>query len=154
MNVDNLAQEVRFGLENLSRIHSRILRFDSQTADSALRLSALTYECSGYYNAIEHMILRFVKHLGLERPSGAFSHRDTLRTFDSFITDMELQVSQETMGFIVELMAFRHVATKIYGFLIDESKLEVIVSRIQAEHTAISALFEYTLSKLTDRENE
>ena len=117
-------------------------------------MSALTYECSGYYNAIEHMILRFVKYLGLEKPSGAFSHRDTLRLFDSLIKDMKLEVNQDTSAAFIELMAFRHVATKIYGFLIDEAKLNVIIARIQAEHDPIRLLFQQILSALTDNENE
>ena len=86
--------------------------------------------------------MRFVKHLGLGKPFGPLSHRDTLRTFDSLISDTGLEANQETVAVFVELMAFRHVATKIYGFLIDETKLDMIVSRIQTEHTAISILFQ------------
>ncbi len=38
-------------------------------------------------------------------------------------------------------MAFRHVATKIYGFLLDWNKLESIVSKILRSHKKINSLF-------------
>ncbi len=38
-------------------------------------------------------------------------------------------------------MAFRHLATKIYGFLIDLNKLQVIVTEIEKNHVRIKQFF-------------
>ena len=70
-------------------------------------------------------------------PSGAFSHRDTFRALGRLIVERQVVSTESTLSAIAELMAFRHVATKIYGFLIDEAKLDVIVARINTEHTSI-----------------
>jgi hypothetical protein len=51
-------------------------------------------------------------------------------------------------------MAFRHVATKIYGFLIDEAKLAVIVSRVEDSHDNIIALIEDLLREVLQRNEE
>jgi len=48
-------------------------------------------------------------------------------------------------------MAFRHVATKIYGFLIDDDKLEVVVDRIKNEHDNISKLVSQVLEAVINK---
>ena len=48
----------------------------------------------------------------------------------------------------LEWMAFRHVATKIYGFLIDETKLAVIATRIKTEHSNIVTVFDQRLTSI------
>jgi len=139
MNVSEFEREVRFGLENLTRVRSNVLHILSQNVDSVVRLSALTYECLGYYNALEHLFLRFIKFIGRKQTSGAFSHRDTLRTLEVIAGEYEVDLdphtlqNPHTLQICLELMAFRHVATKIYGFLIDEAKLIVIVSNPNSE---------------------
>ena len=72
MSVSEFEQEVRFGIENLTRVRSNVLHILSQDVDEIVRRSALTYECFGYYNAFEHLILRFIKFLRREKPSGPF----------------------------------------------------------------------------------
>lgn len=61
MTANEFEQEVHFGLENLTRVRSNIIHILSQDVDEIVRRSALTYECFGYYNAFEHLILRFIK---------------------------------------------------------------------------------------------
>ncbi|NUM78678.1 hypothetical protein HUU40_30330 [candidate division KSB1 bacterium] len=39
-------------------------------------------------------------------------------------------------------MAFRHVATKIYGFLINNAKLQAIIDKVVENHANIKQLFE------------
>jgi hypothetical protein len=56
----------------------------------------------------------------------------------------------EVMIAIENLMAFRHVATKIYGFLIDWARLQVVVSDIQKFHTRISRLFQTLITNLEE----
>jgi len=55
---------------------------------------------------------------------------------------------EETMRTIENLMAFRHVATKIYGFMIDREKLEVVVTDIRSRHSQIVELFQATVAAL------
>ena len=141
-------QEVRFGLENLTRVRARVQHISSTSYDEIVRLSALTYECLGYYNALEHLILRFIKFLGREQPSGSFSHRETLKALEVLVAEYQVTVEQETLMICLELMAFRHVVTKIYGFLIDEAKLDVIVNRIENSHAKIIALVEDLLGEV------
>ncbi len=145
MNVSEFEQEVRFGLENLTRVRSNVLHILSQDVDEIVRRSALTYECFGYYNAFEHLILRFIKFLRREKPSGPFSHRDAVQALEAMAVDYQVTLEPRTLRICLELMAFRHVATKIYGFLIDEAKLAVIVSRVEESHDRIIELVENLL---------
>ena len=50
-----------FGLENLNKVYESISYISESDAESLLKVPALTYECFGYYNAIEHLILRLTK---------------------------------------------------------------------------------------------
>jgi hypothetical protein len=147
MSWDELQQEIAFGSENLANVFRNIERFSQTSADEPLRTSALTYECVGYYHAIEHLIIRILKHRRREIPSGAFSHRDTLRSFRSVLLDLRIE-GEETMRTIENLMAFRHVATKIYGFMIDREKLEVVVTDIRSRHAQIIELFQAAVTAL------
>ncbi len=141
MSVDILRQEVAFGLENLNKIYGNIETFAKLEVDPKIKVSALTYECLGYYNAIEHLMIRFLKYLSIELPTGKFSHRDTLRQFENLFSERSIADYQKTVTIITNLMAFRHVATKIYGFLIDADKLNVIVEDINTYHSGIEQLF-------------
>lgn len=115
MPLDELRQEIAFGLDNLTSVHQNIAKFSTLAVDVSLQASALTYECLGYYNAVEHLMIRALKYLGRDIPSGAFSHRDTLKTFRE-MANLQTVDDPETFTALENLMAFRHVATKIYGF--------------------------------------
>ena len=141
MSVNELRGEISFGLENPDTIYQNILDFAQQEIGQRVKLSALAYECLGYYNAIEHLIIRTLKHLGIAIPSGQFSHRDTLRAFEAWVSGRGIDAGEGTIEIIENLMAFRHVATKIYGFLIDWNKLQVVVSDIEANHNLVKRLF-------------
>ena len=148
MSVEILKQEIAFGLENLNKIYDNLETFAKLEVDPKMKVSALTYECLGYYNAIEHLIIRFLKYLSIEIPTGKFSHRDTLRQFDRLLNERSIADFQETVVVITNLMAFRHVATKIYGFLIDSNKLEAIVEDISTQHREIEKMFHKLLETL------
>jgi len=135
-----IVKELTFGLENLVRVHAQILSFVRLDASEPLKTSALTYECVGYYNALEHLIIRVLKYLQRAMPSGEFSHRDTLRAFEVVLRDFNLG-EPVLVSNIETLMAFRHVATKIYGFLIDWEKLKTIINTIQANHADFVSIF-------------
>jgi len=150
MSPNELKQSIEFGLENLEMIYRRLLNFAVKEIDEEVKTSALTYECLGYYNAIEHLIIRVLKHLKVEMPSGAFSHRDTLRAFETLANNKVIDADKETLKVIEDLMTFRHVATKIYGFLIDPNKLQVVVHEIEQNHVHIKRLFDSTLNKLAE----
>ena len=51
-------------------------------------------------------------------------------------------------------MAFRHVTTKIYGFLIDWGKLKSVVDQIQQRHGLLETLFDELLERLERNEEE
>ena len=68
MNVDELRKEIEFGLENLEKVHARIRQFVQQEIDAGVKTSALTYECLGYYNAIEHLLIGFLSFAGSRSP--------------------------------------------------------------------------------------
>jgi hypothetical protein len=139
--MNELRNEIAFGLETLDKIHSAILSISQQEIEEHAKTAALAYECMGYYNAIEQLIIRIFKHLKIDIPSGQFYHRDILTTFFRLLTAREAGAEEEILKCIENLMAFRHVATKIYGFLIDWDKLEVIVSDITERHDPIRRLF-------------
>lgn len=141
MSMNQLREEIEFGLENLEKIYSNIAKFSQQDISEDIVVAALTYECFGYYNAIEHLIIRFLKYLKAEIPSGRFSHRETLRVFQAVANDKGFEIDGTTFTVLENLMAFRHVATKIYSFLIDWDKLEVIIDDIQENHEKIKHFF-------------
>jgi len=138
-------------LENLNRVYESISYISKSDAESLLKVPALTYECFGYYNAIEHLILRLTKYLKIPTPSGAFSHKETLINFNDLVRILNISADQSTLNTVLELMAFRHVATKIYGFLIDDDKLEVVVDRIKNEHENISELVRQVLEAVVNK---
>lgn len=149
MALDDLQQEVNFGLENLAKVYQNIAQFSASKSDSKIKTSALAYECLGYYNAVEHLMIRILKYLDREIPTGAFSHRDVLKTFQS-VAEANRVSDSEVMIAIENLMAFRHVATKIYGFLIDWTRLQGVVIDIQKFHTRISWLFQTLITNLEE----
>jgi hypothetical protein len=140
MNTTDLRKEIEFGLENLEKIHLNIQRFAQQEIDASVKTSALTYECLGYYNAIEHLIIRILKFLSIGILSGPFSHRDTLKTFEVLLNERRIAADEELLKIVENLMAFRHVATKIYGFLIDAAKLGFVIRDIGANHSRLRQL--------------
>ena len=114
MSADELRKEVAFGAENLDKIFQRPSDFTQQELNEQVKVSALTYECLGYYNAVEQLIIRILKHLKLGISSGPFSHRDTLKAFEQLVMERQIRTDEDTLLIIENLMAFRHVATKIY----------------------------------------
>jgi hypothetical protein len=150
MNTNEFSREIEFGLENLDSVYMTISRFSRQEIEERVKISALAYECLGYYNAIEHLFVRILKHLRIEIPSGQFSHRDILKTIEGLIRDKGLEIDEETIQTIENLMAFRHIATKIYGFLIDWGKLQVIVGGIERNHNRIKRFFTNLLSVIEE----
>jgi len=146
MNLNELKNEINFGLGNLESIYQSILEFSRQEIEERLKVSALTYECLGYYNAIEHLIIRLLKYLKIEIPSGPFSHRDTLKALLSITKEKD--VDNDTIKVIENLMAFRHTATNIYGFLINWSKLKFIIRDIETSHNQIKRFFTNVLDAI------
>jgi len=146
MNLNELKNEINFGLGNLESIYQSILEFSQQEIEERVKVSALTYECLGYYNAIEHLIIRLLKYLKIEIPSGPFSHRDTLKALLSITKEKD--VDNDTIKVIENLMAFRHIATKIYGFLINWSKLKFIIRDIETSHNQIKRFFTNVLDAI------
>jgi len=67
------------------------------------------------------------------------------------VRSFSISADPSTLNTVLELMAFRHVATKIYGFLIDDDKLEVIVGRIRNEHDNISKLVSQVLETVINK---
>lgn len=53
-----------------------------------------------------------------------------------------IQVEPGAIETIEDLMAFRHVATKIYSYLINNAKLQAIIAKISENHSNIKQLFE------------
>ena len=149
MPLNELRQEVVFGLENLTNVYQNITRFSALQSDATLKTSALAYECLGYYNAAEHLMIRILKHLAQEIPSGAFSHRNILKSFRSQVDAQKIS-DTAAIDTLENLMAFRHVATKIYGFLIDWAKLSTVVNDIQDFHPRIVALFQAVVDHLEE----
>ena len=68
-----------------------------------------------------------------------------MQALEAMAVDYQVTLEPRTLRICLELMAFRHVATKIYGFLIDEAKLAVIVRRVEESHDRIIELVENLL---------
>jgi hypothetical protein len=99
MSITDLKEEVGFGLENLNKVYESISYISESDAESLLKVPALTYECFGYYNAIEHLILRLTKYLKIPTPSGAFSHKETVTNFNELVKNLNISADQSTRLF-------------------------------------------------------
>lgn len=141
-------QEIEFGLENLDKVLASISAIVPQDIPTNVLAPALANECLGYYNALEHLMVRFLKHQGVAPASGPNWHRDTLKAFESLLSETGLPLGQELSDVVTELMGFRHVATKIYGFLIDQDRLLALVNVIHSNHASLRKVVEDLLDKL------
>jgi hypothetical protein len=56
------------------------------------------------------------------------------------VNERHITVDEELLKVIETLMAFRHVATKIYGFLIDANKLGFVIRDIETSHSQLRQL--------------
>lgn len=66
------------------------------------------------------------------------------------LNERRVDVDDEVAKIIENLMAFRHVATKIYGFLIDWNKLKFVINDIQGGHSRIKRLILDTLNTMEE----
>lgn len=146
-------QEIEFGLDNLHKVLDSISTIASQQIPANVLAPALAYECLGYYNALEHLMVRFLKHQGVAPVSGPNWHRDTLKAFERLLSETGLPLDQELSIVVTELMGFRHVATKIYGFLIDRDRLLALVKIIQSNHSSLQNVVENLLDKLAPKQS-
>lgn len=146
-------QEIEFGLENLDKVLASISAIIPQDIPTNVLAPALAYECLGYYNAFEHLMVRFLKYRAMAPASGPNWHRDTLKAFESLLSETGLPLGQELSDVVTELMGFRHVATKIYGFLIDQDRLLSLVKVIQSNHASLHKVIEDLLDKLASTQS-
>jgi hypothetical protein len=70
-------QEIRFGIESLDKVFASIMAIAAQDIPQSVKSPALAFECLGYYNALEHMMLRFIKELLCEASSKTYLRRIT-----------------------------------------------------------------------------
>jgi hypothetical protein len=143
-----LRKEIEFGLENLDKVLSSISALAIQELPTTVQAPALAYECMGYYNALEHLMVRFLKNRGTPIPSSQTWHRDTLRAFEKLLEESDLPLDRNLSDVVTELMGFRHVATKIYGFLIDHARLLALVKVIQTNHASLRKVVETLMNAL------
>ncbi len=139
MTPEVFKQEIAFGLENLERVKDDIVRFHASRAETSLRSSALAYACIGYFNALEHLMLRSLKFWNAVLPSGPSSHQMALNEFRNLLEKLNLPFP--LLEAFKRLLGFRHIATKIYGFLIDLEKLDEVVASVNDTHESFVALF-------------
>lgn len=132
-------QELLFGLENLQKVKSEVDAFQKETGSTEMRQSALAYAGMGYFNALEHLMIRVLKFHRITIPTGSTSHQMILTAFQKQTSDLEIDPA--LYDAIKRLLGFRHVANKIYGFLINPLKLTEIVAVIQEHHTRLVELF-------------
>jgi hypothetical protein len=115
-----------------------------------MRNSALAYAAMGYFNALEHLMIRLLKFLGIALPIGPASHQKILELFQNTLNKINVQYAD--FDAIKRLLGFRHVATKIYGFLIDEEKLTEVIATIQVNHAVFVDLFNRVAQKVAPTE--
>ncbi len=138
-------KELLFGLENPHKVKSAIDAFQEGAASPEMRKSALAYAGMGYFNALEHLMIRVLKFHQITIPTGSTSHQMILTAFQNQTSDLEIHAS--VVDAIKRLLGFRHVANKIHGFLINPHKSTEIVAVIQENH----GLFVEMLNKIVRR---
>jgi len=137
---------LQFGLENLRKVKSDIDAFQKEVAAPELRKSALAYACMGYFNALEHLMIRVLKFNRMAIPTGPTSHQMILTNFQNQISDLEIDAT--IFDAIKRLLGFRHVANKIYGFLINPHKLDEIVAVILEHHAGLVEVFSMIANRI------
>lgn len=61
MTWEELQREMLFGLENLEKVYQHIYSFSRMELPKDARISALAYECQGYYNGRFDSIITFYR---------------------------------------------------------------------------------------------
>ena len=147
MTPQEFQKELLFGLENLGKVKNEIDAFQRSPADPEMRNSAIAYACIGYFNALEHLMVRLLKFLKATLPTGPTSHQMILTQFQEALVNLSVPFTD--FDALKRLLGFRHVATKIYGFLIDEEKLKEVAATIQVKHVVFIELFNKIIQKIT-----
>lgn len=93
-------------------------------------------------------MIRIIKYLRYLSPSGPASHKETIKLFRQIAPP--LTNSDSPFDVIERLMAFRHVATKIYSFLLDWNKLQSILDDIMQSHELIKQFINETVDRLPE----
>lgn len=107
-------KEVLFGLENLNRVKNDIDSFHAGMAAAPMRNSALAYAGMGYYNALEHLMVRTLKFLEITLPAGAASHQMILAKFQNAL--VMLGVSFLTLAYLNVCWVFAMWQQKYMAF--------------------------------------
>ncbi len=139
MNPLAFQNELQFGLENLHKVKNDIDAFQKEETAPEMRKSALAYACMGYFNALEHLMIRVPKFKHAPIPTGMTSHQMILTSFQNHTSDLEIHAAP--FDAIKRLLGFRHVANKIDGFLFNPHKLTEIVAVIAENHDGFVEIF-------------
>ena len=109
------------GLEHLLREHGRL---PVERSDPFL-LRARASMLHDLYTGVERILIKIAEELGGGIPRSEQWHRDLLRSMAMELPDLRPAVfSRELHDLLVPYLRFRHFFRNVYGYVLDESRLD------------------------------
>lgn len=97
----------------------------ARTEKTVIELAASATFLHNIYNGIENMLKQVLKAKGIDIPESATWHKELLN-----LSVSEGIISEKLSDQLYEYLAFRHFFVHAYGFMLDESQLEVLANNI------------------------
>lgn len=133
-----LASELDDDLAALERVASDVARLRAPTEDERtewMRSLALAFAIERYYTALETTLVRVLRCLDGDVPSGERWHQEILRAASVEVAGLRPRLlTSETVSELRELLKFRHLARHGYDTDPELARMEEHASRVARAH--------------------
>jgi hypothetical protein len=130
-----VASQIRFEITQIDRLfdsYADLLARCRQAPPDLVEMTAIAAVLHSFYTGLENIFLSVAKGLDEGVPSGAEWHRDLLACMSRETSQRGPVVSSETGEKLANYLIFRHFYRHAYAFFLDWSKLEKLVTPLQA----------------------
>lgn len=135
-----LAGRIREELLELKRVVDRaeMLMAKAQRTGDDGYLDGVALNLHGFYAGIERIFVSIAREVDGSVPSGSDWHRDLLTQMSAEVSSVRPAViSRDTRYCLDDYRGFRHVVRHVYTFNLVPSRLEELVTGLQACYTAV-----------------
>ncbi|HJH28981.1 MAG TPA: hypothetical protein C5S51_04715 [Methanosarcinaceae archaeon] len=123
--MDKLHQQILAGRENVEIVLDNFNLAWERQDKTVVELAAVGTFLHNIYNGMENILKRIILSKGIEIPNSATWHKDLL-TLSSSMGVLSNALSDD----LHEYLTFRHYFVHAYGFMLEESHLEDLVTNI------------------------
>lgn len=156
--VRGLAADIQVELEQLRRLAADIAsvqaEIEQDPARTRIYYENLALKLHNFYNGCERIFRLIVSELNGAAPEGFDWHRRLLERMGMAWQGRPALLTAETLGGLREFLAFWHVVRNIYGFELDISRVEQLVTQYPTVWANVEAdviQFATWLETLADR---